>query len=51
MSWKEKQLEKFYVEHDNEKKNWIILHTPMWSYGLSKEDFKKVQKVIGEFQA
>jgi len=51
MTWKDKQLEKFYVEHDKERPNWIILHTPMWNYGLSTKDFKKIQKRIGEFKA
>lgn len=50
MSWKDKQLEQFKVEWSSEKKDWIIFHTPMLDYGLSKEDFRKVQKRIGDFK-
>lgn len=50
MSWKDKQLEKFSVEWSNEKKDWVILHTPMWDYGLNIRDFKEIQKKIGEFK-
>ncbi|MDO5841742.1 MAG: hypothetical protein Q4Q24_00540 [Methanobrevibacter ruminantium] len=50
MSWKDKQVGMFKVERQNNKKCPILLKTPMWDYGLSVEDFKKVRAEINRFE-
>ena len=50
MSWKDKQVGIFKVERQNNKKCPILLKTPMWDYGLSVEDFKKVRAEINRFE-
>lgn len=48
--WKDKQVDMFTVERQNNKACPILLKTPMWDYGLSVEDFKKVRNRINEFE-
>lgn len=50
MSWKDKQVGMFKVERQNNKLCPILLKTPMWDYGLSVEDFKKVRAEINRFE-
>lgn len=49
MSWKDKQVEMFQVKRQNNPKCPILLCTPLYDYGLSKEDFLKVKQRILEF--
>ena len=49
MSWKDKQVAMFRVKRQNNPKCPILLCTPLWDYGLSIEDFKKVRNEILEF--
>ncbi len=49
MKWKDKEVEKFKVERQNNKQCPILLKTPAMDYGLSVEDFKKVKQRILEF--
>ena len=39
----------FWVKRQNNPKCPILLCTPLWDYGLSIEDFKKVRNEILEF--
>lgn len=50
MSWKDNEVEKFKVERQNNKQCPILLKTPMWDYGLSVEDFKKIRGKINDFK-
>lgn len=50
MSWKDKQVEMFKVEFQDNKKCPVLLKTPLFDYGLSVEDFKKVRNAINDFK-
>ena len=50
MSWKDKQVDMFKVERQNNKQCPILLKTPMWDYGPSVEDFKKIRGKINDFK-
>ncbi len=50
MSWKDKEVEKFKVEWQNNPKTPILLRTPAIDYGLSVEDFKKVRASLNDFK-
>lgn len=52
MSWKDKEVEKFYVKRNENPKSEcpIVLCTPAINYGLSVKDFKKVRNEINSFE-
>ena len=50
MSWKDKEVEKFKVEWQNNPKAPVLLRTPAMDYGLTVDDFKKVRARINDFE-
>ena len=50
MAWKDKEVEKFMVEWQDNPKAPILLKTPAIDFGLSVEDFKKIRARLNDFE-